>query len=351
MKTTQRGSWDTRGIDGWYLGPAPTHYCCYRVYISKTASERHSNTVSFFPYNCLMPKTSSTNAASAAATALINALRHPAPASPFPNLGDAQLAALDQLAESFRTVSGPSTAPPPRVKFNDPHKPSPPYRYPLLRSSPANPIRTDPASPRVPGVYPTPAATPHCYPLRSRPHHHANNATADLFAHVHQANMVVDPITGQVQEYCHLLQGPGVPTWTKSFANELGRLSQGVGTRIPSGTKTIWFIRKLQVPSDRKVTYGRIVATIRPQKAEPHRTRLTVGGDRLDYPGAVSTPTAKLTTAKCLLNSLISTPDARFMVTDIKDFYLNFINSMALCSFTSIVMIRRRLTKLLHEHR
>jgi hypothetical protein len=92
---------------------------------------------------------------------------------------------------------------------------------------------------------------------------------------------------------------------------------------MPSGTKTICFIRKNQVPSDRKVTYGRIVATICPQKAEAHRTRLTVGGDRLDYPGAVSTPTAKLTTAKCLLNSTISTPDARFMVANIKVFYLN----------------------------
>jgi hypothetical protein len=108
--------------------------------------------------------------------------------------------------------------------------------------------------------------------LRSRPHNHANNATADLLAHVHQANTVVDPITGQVQEYRHLLQGPDAPTWTKSFANELGRLSQGAGTRMPSGTDTIWFIRKHQVPSDRKVTYRRIVATIRPQKAEPHRT-------------------------------------------------------------------------------
>jgi hypothetical protein len=161
--------------------------------------------------------------------------------------------------------------------------------------------------------------------LCSRPHHHANNATADVFAHIHQANTVVVPsITGQVQEYRHLLQGPDAPTWTNSFANdELGRLSQGVGTHMPSSTETIWFIRKHQVPSDRKVTYGRIVATICPQKAETHRTRLTVGGDRLDYPGAVSTPTAKLTTAKCLLNSTISTPDTRFMVADIKDFYLN----------------------------
>jgi hypothetical protein len=92
---------------------------------------------------------------------------------------------------------------------------------------------------------------------------------------------------------------------------------------MSSSTNTCFFISKSNKPNDRKVTYGRIVASIRPQKKETHRTRLTVGGNCLDYPGATSTPTAKLTTAKCVLNSTISTSNARFMVVDIKDFHLN----------------------------
>jgi hypothetical protein len=92
---------------------------------------------------------------------------------------------------------------------------------------------------------------------------------------------------------------------------------------MPTGTYTIHFIKREQVPSDRKVTYGRIVATIRPQKSETHQVRLTVGGNLSDYPGYVSTPTAPMITAKILFNSVISTPDARFMCTDVKDFYLN----------------------------
>jgi hypothetical protein len=32
----QRASWDPHGVDGWYLGPAPDHYRCYRVHINKT---------------------------------------------------------------------------------------------------------------------------------------------------------------------------------------------------------------------------------------------------------------------------------------------------------------------------
>jgi hypothetical protein len=92
---------------------------------------------------------------------------------------------------------------------------------------------------------------------------------------------------------------------------------------MPTGTNTIQFIPTNAMPKGRNVTYGTIiVCTIRPQKAEPHRSRLVVGGDKVEYPGHVSTPTAKITTAKCLINSTISTPGARFAVTDLKDFYL-----------------------------
>jgi hypothetical protein len=41
------------------------------------------------------------------------------------------------------------------------------------------------------------------------------------------------------------------------------------------------------------------------------------------YPGDAGTPTANLLTVKLLLNSIISTPNAKFMTMDIKDFYLN----------------------------
>jgi hypothetical protein len=47
------------------------------------------------------------------------------------------------------------------------------------------------------------------------------------------------------------------------------------------------------------------------------------GGDRVHYPGDAGTPTANLLTVKLLLNSIISTPNAKIMTMDIKDFYLN----------------------------
>jgi hypothetical protein len=50
--------------------------------------------------------------------------------------------------------------------------------------------------------------------------------------------------------------------------------------------------------------------------------RFTVGGDRVNYPGAVATPTAEMLVAKMLFNSVISTKGARFMTMDISNFYL-----------------------------
>ena len=139
----------------------------------------------------------------------------------------------------------------------------------------------------------------------------------------HLANAVVHPVHGHIMEYRELIKDPltkGV--WLKSSANEFGRLAQGVGGRI-SGTNTIKFIGHKQVPRGRTVTYARFVCELRPMKAEVERTRITVGGNLINYPGRVSTNTADITTAKCLWNSTISKKHAKFMCDDVKNFYLN----------------------------
>ena len=80
-----------------------------------------------------------------------------------------------------------------------------------------------------------------------------------------------------------------------SYAKELGRLAQGM-PGLAKGTNTILFIPKNDVPIDRwrDVTYGRIVVNYRPEKSDPYRSRLTVGGDRINYPGDCGTSTVNL---------------------------------------------------------
>jgi hypothetical protein len=50
--------------------------------------------------------------------------------------------------------------------------------------------------------------------------------------------------------------------------------------------------------------------------------QFTVGGDRINYPGKVATPTAEILLAKMLFNGVISTKGAQFMTMDISNFYL-----------------------------
>ena len=61
-----------------------------------------------------------------------------------------------------------------------------------------------------------------------------------------------------------------------------------------TGSNTIHFIHPLQMPSDRRATYLRLVAELKSNKSEKHRVRSTVGGNRINYPDVVTTPTAKM---------------------------------------------------------
>ena len=152
-------------------------------------------------------------------------------------------------------------------------------------------------------------------------------ATQHLIATEHcrtnQAKTVIDTNTGQSLEYSHSMRGPDKDIWKTSLANDLGRLTQGVGTRMPTGTNTVFFIPRSAVPVGRTVTYSQLVASIRPHKTETHRVRVTVGGNRLYFPGDTTTNCARLTKTKCILNSTISTPGSRFITLDIKNFYYN----------------------------
>ena len=173
----------------------------------------------------------------------------------------------------------------------------------------------------------------HRYPLRSQ---HSLSATArhgyagiktryvEALHHLisqEQSNAVIDEVTDQSMDLRKLLQGPNKLIWRTRLDNYLVRLTQGVGTHMPRGTNTVFYVPKSSIPANRKVTYARMVVNICPHKTEVNRARITVGSNILDHPGTTTTNCASLPTTKCLLSSTISTPDARFMTIDIKDFY------------------------------
>lgn len=140
---------------------------------------------------------------------------------------------------------------------------------------------------------------------------------------MHYSNAVIDKETGKALKYHDLIKHPKYKAiWTKSAANEIRNLAKGVRGQY-KGTNTIQFVPKSAIPKGKKITYARIVCEIRPQKPNPYRTCITIGGDRLDYPRETATPTTDLTTSKVLFNSIVSTKNAKFLTMDINKFYLN----------------------------
>jgi hypothetical protein len=139
---------------------------------------------------------------------------------------------------------------------------------------------------------------------------------------LHSMHTVIDAITGKSYEHAQLIQGNAKDEWLYSTVNEFGRLKNGILPHMPSRSETMRYIPHHALPPGRKATYARFVATERPHKSETKRVRLTVGVNLIHYPAKVSTPTADLSTVKMLLNSVISTPHARFATFDLKDFYL-----------------------------
>jgi hypothetical protein len=70
------------------------------------------------------------------------------------------------------------------------------------------------------------------------------------------------------------------------------------------------------------VTYSSFNCNFKPNKEEKERTRLMAGGDRINYPGNCGTPTADMILFNTLVNSILSSPNANFIMMDIKELLL-----------------------------
>ncbi len=104
--------------------------------------------------------------------------------------------------------------------------------------------------------------------------------------------------------------------WTKAFGTEIPRLA--------TTTETIFFVKKEDTPNNRKgdETYARIASVYQDGKKDKYRTHITMRGNLVNFPGDYGMPIVDLLTVKLLLNSIISTKNAKFMTLDMKDFYL-----------------------------
>ncbi|KAL7490093.1 hypothetical protein ACHAW6_016101 [Cyclotella cf. meneghiniana] len=373
-KTDTRGTWAFHSVDGWYIQTSPEHYRTHKCHIKSTNCDRFSDTVQFQHKRITNPSVSAKdklmNAIAACQQALNNATN---------DTSNSEISMLQSILNQARqkvtgeTMDTPVTQSLPRVQMNTnsqppqdegkrttrsmtamltpgvaPPSPSIPHSAPRVQT-PALPIRKRRKRIQVPVPTYAPAANTrsktkekeHQRKLGQKPagqpkrasylHQPTRNlrSTRKRFKQiendVHKALAVMDKKSGKMLNYRQLLHHPDYKKdWCLSSANEFGRLANGVGGRIKNPTNTIKFVKYEDIPKDRRndVTYGQFVCTVRPEKKEPNRTRFVVGGDKINYPGEVATPTADMLVAKLLFNSVVSTPDAKFMTMDLSDFYL-----------------------------
>ena len=77
-----------------------------------------------------------------------------------------------------------------------------------------------------------------------------------------QLNTIINPDNGNFHKYRHIIRGPDKAIWKHGLANDLGRLDQGIGQRMPTGTNTIYFCHPSTIYADRTVTYARLVSSL-----------------------------------------------------------------------------------------
>jgi hypothetical protein len=137
---------------------------------------------------------------------------------------------------------------------------------------------------------------------------------------------VVHPVTKQtITQYKKLQHDPDLKhLWVPAISKELHHLAQGKAG-ITTATNTIFFLAHnniRHIPTNQVVTYARIVIDHRPQKEDPNRIRITVGGNLITYSFELTTRTTDMVSSKLLWNSTISTGGTQFARADIKNLYL-----------------------------
>ena len=312
-KPTKRPAWGFHGDEGYYVGPALHHYRCIECLMTNSRRTRIADTVQFFPHKIPFPTISLSTRLTTAVDEILSTLATPKFRQDNPNLhfDDETMMAIYTVASILHRI-----IPKPPL----PSIPIPPSSlFPTVMHN-----TTTPKIPTVPVQVPRVLKTSKRHPNTVLKHNaigisYPPNTNKNNKKLLH----IYNKITGRKETLRSLLNNQmTVKTWSQASSNEYGRLMSGNNSGI-QGTNTMEPIALDDIPPSNAITYGSMVCDHRPLKKEKNRCRLVVGGDRLTYDNETAAPAANLLEAKLILNSTISTKNAKFLTADIKDFFLS----------------------------
>ena len=122
---------------------------------------------------------------------------------------------------------------------------------------------------------------------------------------VHFASPMIHPTTGEaISSYKRLMNdAETAEVWQTAFGKDFGGMAQGDDKTGQKGTNSVFIMTHNEINIAKKAghkwTYARIVVDFRPQKEDPNRIRIAVGGNLITFKGNTSTRTANLTTSNC----------------------------------------------------
>ena len=334
-----RETWAAHTASGYYIGNAWDHYRCHEIYITDTKHSRICETVFFKHKYLTMPSVTPADALIKAADNLVDTINGIIPKHSVTSDAVTQLMEIYKIAAEKATCEARTQ----RVLREQAQAQRVKEEQQPVATQQASPLNTPTVFPDLEvDLYPdTDSGREQGTPIISqdednyKSHPAANTRqqrqirtlTQDYMLHMMEtpgytapfsprqaasrtfplqflcdlAYSVLDDDTGDLLEYRHLIKHPKYKdTWSNSFGKEIRRLA--------TTTETIFFISKTDIPQDRKgdETYGRIVCVYREGKKDKYRTRITIGGNLINFPGDCGTPTADLLTVKLLFNSIIS---------------------------------------------
>jgi hypothetical protein len=144
----------------------------------------------------------------------------------------------------------------------------------------------------------------------------------------HYTNPMVHPVTGRtISSYKKLMHNPATAeVWQTAFGKDFGGMAQGCNKTGQKGTNAMFVMTHDEImhalAAKKIFIYANPVVDYRPQKDDPHRIRITAGGNLINYKSNASVRTADIDAAKIHWNSVVSTPNAKYMCLDINFFYL-----------------------------
>ena len=269
-KIETRNSWDFCGAAGWYVGVALQHYRCHTIVAKTTHAEQISDTVEFIHHHLTQPEVTPMNRIVHGMNKLTCALQDA------PHIAcDNQLFAINVLHQAIQRCSTSNRPPhvkPPRATPLHTRAPPrsilQPMRHPREDRPPAFPPRVvipmpldipipqiPTASPEEPIAHRTRSRLPSMDRVPTRVHktidtapmaRHTRSQTANVASAINPSQAaqrrypakflqslampVLDEFSGQSLQYRQLRKHPKFAhIWNTSYANELGRICQGIG--------------------------------------------------------------------------------------------------------------------------